>query len=1832
MIQWIDLSAHGFQLRGAQREGESRRVVAVPDPIEADLSASVVEGLTGLGFERSGWPAVWHREARGLLMAQVLGRFPQGVLSPIAVEELFTAPYPDGRDGSPLGRLAELLSEQRSAPNDMLGTGTALVQFLAAAHRESGEIIWARWADVETIETLAAADAQSIARWMEGQLRMRAVRTSDDPVRDVADPVLATPELRGRSGFELRRALEEWKQHVEAPLLRTLDIDEARIRDVEALLGETPRVELARHCVGASRRAVALERGRLEAAEKRASDAEFEAVVAEWGPYVSPNEGADVRGLMIEAGLDPEGLAVALEDGELRALRPADSGAVAFFGRASEMLGWTVTSTASLPMSIVTASREVAARVVARRDAAANVGPVVLLQQAGGKVLALDERFVRLIEAMAPGGTWRGPDRTEQEHAVAWGGGGVAYERDGALVAMLAPLRHIVAQCDRQLPEILARAAAGFPDRARPAAALAADGAVYRGAPLGAPPAARVDLDVSAWLPPTVQSGASTFVTVMYVGVPADVAQRAESAHDAGVSVPWAEIESLSYGRVLRDVEDGHPVPFAGEVLPDRVVVGWRRSDLQTTLNQLRNRRAYPDTTWFLEAAPGAAPVLEVHVPFVRERASTYKERVIIPAHEDQSLIILRRPVDAETWSSAGVFEPVPARGLADDALERGLVRVAHADDPAIAQAVSAWEAQRSAEDLDAELVSPDDSSVASEADGPDSDADDEAEESRPPEGKARIEDFGEKIGGARKDINGLGSRALEVAMTETWTSDELREYLTKDRLWPFSVKQRLAEGAEPGVVALEKDVRDYVRPEYHRVGRGTRGNVLAWDDAAARRWASGVRVMASVFEGVKTVAELKARASAAFDAANPVARARLALTEGVNLRRYRDYWRNWVGGLAAQDESVRFRVVGQIEASGRVLMARRERNENRRDVREQVKLARPEKGKAPRISERPHLAEIGRVGPEVRSGNVTPELLATTFGFRGGEFGNWLGQKERQEVLNFAFESLHDLARVLGIPASAVSLNGELAIAFGARGTGGKRSAAAHYETGRRVINLTRMNGAGSLAHEFAHAFDHYVARTLAPDLGRVFVTESGGDVTGYRLRGSGLREEVARAIAGVVQSLFWYRPSDEERVAASRSEAVAAMDEIQRLWQLPLAHPEKALAWQVFGGNDAIVLADTRVAAGVQAVNLAFMRLCDELREGLATLEKARAMLDDAPTAAGELVAEAGQRVYEAQRAITAAWDENRKEPNEALRQIAPHLRLQCAGGYASSAADRVQRRINEWQALIVRLATGSITSEYQTQYLRDALAIDEFEQRKPAYWAQPIELFARAFESWVFDRLQEKGQHSDYLVHGVEDKGYTLAEHGAAVNAGDVRDPESGRGLFPYPRGVERARINAAFDALAGALKHEVTPEGHCKLYQRRPSPLGAGQGMSVEAVVRAVHRFRDALANTCGVEVVAQVEDLPAPAPADVAGLFDVPTRTVYLVAANLRSPGEVNATLTHEILRHAGLFALLGEHKESVLESIWADNPSVRQRADALRSEGIEEGIVFSRTEATEEALAQLADEGALVRLSTWGRAAAWIRSAIRDVGLGSLVGRWDDRDVAYLVSRAARASGLRPHTLPTAGSATPDGWMMRFLEAPRRALTAGAFLGSMLGAGVLSGLQPAPPRSDPYQPPLSWPEIYAPECVADSAAREDTARRWARFGMPAEAFSAEVRSGLMSDIERARAALEGEADRIHARFDAVEEALMKRVESGDPLVARAARVQLESARSARDEAYSAASSQVFGNVDAQVLAALNAQCREIADAYAPPVRWPDPREMEALEDESAAASVRSPSL
>ncbi len=155
------------------------------------------------------------------------------------------------------------------------------------------------------------------------------------------------------------------------------------------------------------------------------------------------------------------------------------------------------------------------------------------------------------------------------------------------------------------------------------------------------------------------------------------------------------------------------------------------------------------------------------------------------------------------------------------------------------------------------------------------------------------------------------------------------------------------------------------------------------------------------------------------------------------------------------------------------------------------------------------------RVGDDHRNGAaVTPEAFSEAFKFRGVQFGNYVEGSRRQQDLDNAYDALSDLAAALDIPTQAISLNGKLGLAFGARGKGGKNAAAAHFEPEKVVINLTKESGAGSLAHEWFHALDNYFAK-LDGGTGE-FVTN--GDVNPLV---PNIRPEVLAAFNDVIKAI---------------------------------------------------------------------------------------------------------------------------------------------------------------------------------------------------------------------------------------------------------------------------------------------------------------------------------------------------------------------------------------------------------------------------------------------------------------------------------------------------------------------------------------------------------------------------------------------------------------------------------------------------------------------------------------------------------------------------------------
>lgn len=438
---------------------------------------------------------------------------------------------------------------------------------------------------------------------------------------------------------------------------------------------------------------------------------------------------------------------------------------------------------------------------------------------------------------------------------------------------------------------------------------------------------------------------------------------------------------------------------------------------------------------------------------------------------------------------------------------------------------------------------------------------------------------------------------------------------------------------------------------------------------------------------------------------------------------------------------------------------------------------------------EKPHLDWIDRTAPTTERANergedehISPARFQEVFGFRAGEFGNWNMGTDGQAALDYAYDALLDLAGALNIPPRAISLNGELAVAFGARGTGGKNAGAAHYETDYRVINLTKINGAGSLAHEWYHALDHYFF-----NLSRQKGNEDG--FVSRNVPGPHMRPEMKAAFR-TLQDVMTAKKVDEavvipERmVTGSQTHLEEHLDGLRRRMVDPLELQYNKRYKAPTG--EQLRQWDEAVARHIADPGPGFYKDADKPMKGLPSV-----FWKTYP----ELETLAG--IYKAVLNRTFL----KKSPN----------------GYAPEAIGLTKRMIDTRER-VSQAASGATEQRTRpTDYFSNAKFIDRF--RVSDYWSTPHEMAARAFEAFVSDRLTAEGRQSPYLVNGVRDANPTPAQ---------LAD-DSGMFMFPYPYQADRKAINAAFDRVFETMETKPTEKGQM-LFASNPNQLSFDFGTS------------------------------------------------------------------------------------------------------------------------------------------------------------------------------------------------------------------------------------------------------------------------------------------------------------------------------------------------------------------------------------------------------------------
>jgi hypothetical protein len=129
-------------------------------------------------------------------------------------------------------------------------------------------------------------------------------------------------------------------------------------------------------------------------------------------------------------------------------------------------------------------------------------------------------------------------------------------------------------------------------------------------------------------------------------------------------------------------------------------------------------------------------------------------------------------------------------------------------------------------------------------------------------------------------------------------------------------------------------------------------------------------------------------------------------------------------------------------------------------------------------------IGEAKRVGPPVPGNNgLGSEEMKKSLGLNEVEYGHWADEAERQWHTEAAHAALFDLATLMGAEPSKIGQNGRLTMAFGSRGTGHFK---ATYHPDVKAINITKIFGKGSLAHEWGHFLDHMMFHVQDPEKGK--------------------------------------------------------------------------------------------------------------------------------------------------------------------------------------------------------------------------------------------------------------------------------------------------------------------------------------------------------------------------------------------------------------------------------------------------------------------------------------------------------------------------------------------------------------------------------------------------------------------------------------------------------------------------------------------------------------------------------------------------------------------------
>ena len=645
-----------------------------------------------------------------------------------------------------------------------------------------------------------------------------------------------------------------------------------------------------------------------------------------------------------------------------------------------------------------------------------------------------------------------------------------------------------------------------------------------------------------------------------------------------------------------------------------------------------------------------------------------------------------------------------------------------------------------------------------------------------------KAQDFGKKIGGAKKDLWKL--RGLNASDFDSMTDTEKSKLATKKEVMPApDYSKWIADGMSPEIAYAAKKIKDAIAAA-PVLSRSELEDPVKRQERQ-RKYVEVVGMIRDELPKIRTVEDIRALDEKIYPPTNQVDARGMAskwddgnretfsliggrkLNDAMRISQYKlNSYKEEIaktGWPEPQEQWERQFEIKHFSAGtpdykrvdGKFQEVNREKDSwavvkkgtyrvlgEYDDEKSAQDFAKSQVTKAKSEPQRPLNPDATRVAKDYRQGkDVSGQDILDTFGFRGGEFGNWTNEKDRQQSLNQTFDALHDMADVLQIPPKAVSLDGQLGIAFGARG-GGK--AAAHYESGSVVINLTRTRGSGALAHEWGHALDDYFGRQASG--GRPAQWVSHGN------KGGTLRPEVAEAWNGVMKAIGEKPMTKEEMAAPEIKDVARGKMAINSVAQQFVSSAKGQPHEQVVSDMMAMLRGEKPREKNGDKLDPAF------IIKGLQAFGKQPGMTGLSKMSADSL----------AQNVRFTDWHQNRLD------------------------------RINRGE---IQLMGDSDMKKRSTE--------------EGEYWVRPHEMFARSFESYVGQKLEDRGESSPYLVQGVPTKKNSLS---GGVPGGDrPADPDSWGNL--YPLGEEREKIHGA---MANLFKVIRVDDG--KVMNSNPHPTG------------------------------------------------------------------------------------------------------------------------------------------------------------------------------------------------------------------------------------------------------------------------------------------------------------------------------------------------------------------------------------------------------------------------